>query len=256
MTIPSDTAPPHQPVVSDRPVAVVTGGSKGIGQAVCVELAEHGCDVIVNYRTDADGAAATLESIHSAGADGDTMQWDVTNAEASRKAVKDIIDRRGRIDILVNNAGITADGLFVMMSREKWDAVIDTSLNGFYNMTKPVLEKMIRRKTGAIVSISSASALMANRGQANYAAAKAGLIAASRSIAAEVARLGVRINVVAPGLIETEMIKNAPVADIKALIPMARIGKPAEVAKVVRFLCSDDAAYITGQVLSVNGGMF
>ncbi len=178
------------------------------------------------------------------------------DSEASSQVVDDIHTRLGSIDILVNNAGIIADGLFVMMSKKNWQSVISTSLDGFYNLTQPVLEKMVRQRRGAIVSISSASALMANRGQANYAAAKAGLIAASRAVASEVARLGIRVNVVAPGLIETAMVKDAPIANIKALIPMARIGKPAEVAKVVRFLCSADASYITGQTISVNGGMF
>jgi 3-oxoacyl-[acyl-carrier protein] reductase len=142
-----------------------------------------------------------------------------------------------------------------MMSKKGWDRVIRTTLDGFYNVTKPVLEKMVRQKSGSIVSIASVSGLMANRGQSNYAAAKAGLIGASRTVAAEVARLGVRVNVVAPGLIDTEMLAEAPKHDIKKIIPMGRIGQPEEVARVVAFLCSDDASYITGQVIGVNGGM-
>ena len=157
--------------------------------------------------------------------------------------------------LLVNNAGIAADALFVMMPRNSWETVIRTSLDGFYNTTKPVLEKMVRQKSGNIVTIASVSGLMANRGQANYSAAKAGLIGASRTVAAEVARLGVRMNVVAPGMIDTGMLENAPVQNLKQIIPMARIGRPEEVAKVVRFLCSEDASYITGQVIGVNGGM-
>lgn len=237
-------------------IAIVTGASKGIGRAISVELGRSGCHIIVNYRSDENGARQTLEQVRAAGGDGEIMGFDVSSLAETQPAIKDIAQRHGRIDILVNNAGITADGLFIMMPPEKWDTVINTNLNGFYNMTKPVLEKMIRKKAGAVVSISSASALMANRGQANYSAAKAGLIAASRSIASEVARLGVRVNVVAPGLIETGMINGAPIDNIKNLIPMARIGKPEEVATVVRFLCSDDASYITGQVITVNGGMF
>jgi 3-oxoacyl-[acyl-carrier protein] reductase len=184
------------------------------------------------------------------------MQFDVANFAESHRAVNDIVANLKSIDILVNNAGITADGLFIMMPRRDWDAVIATSLNGFYNMTKPVIEKMVRQKRGTIVSIASVAGIIGNRGQANYSAAKAGLIGASRAVATEVARLGIRVNVVAPGLIQTDMIKDAPVENIKNLIPMARIGQPQEVARVVRFLCSDDASYITGQVISVNGGMF
>lgn len=237
-------------------IALVTGASKGIGQAICVELAKAGYRVIINYMSDEKGAAETLAMIKSAGSDGRIIQFDVTDLKASQEAVQDIIKNDGTVDTLVNNAGITADGLFLMMPRRDWDKVIDTSLNGFYNVTKPVLEKMIRLKRGSVVSIASVAGLLGNRGQANYSAAKAGLIAASRSVASEVARLGIRVNVVAPGLIETDMIKDAPIDNIKNLIPMARIGKPQEIARAVRFLCSDDSSYITGQVLSVNGGMF
>ena len=183
------------------------------------------------------------------------MKFDVTDSQASESAVAEIADRFDRIDVLVNNAGMIADDLFVMMPEKSWDAVIQTTLKGFFNMTKPVLKKMIAAKRGAIVSISSVSSLVGNRGQANYSAAKAGLNAASRSIATEVARLGIRLNVVAPGLIDTEMIKDLPLDNVKHMIPMARIGRPEEVARVVRFLCSEDASYITGQVISVNGGM-
>ena len=239
-----------------KQVALVTGASKGIGQAICVELAKSGCRIVVNYMSDEKGALDTLEMVRQAGSDGQIMQFDVSDFDQTQSAVDDILKQNGSIDVLVNNAGITADGLFIMMPRKDWKAVIDTSLGGFYNVTKPVLEKMIRLKRGAIVSIASVAGLLGNRGQANYSAAKAGLIGASRSVASEVARLGIRVNVVAPGLIETDMIKDAPVANIKAIIPMARIGKPREVAGVVKFLCSDDASYVTGQVISVNGGMF
>jgi len=237
-------------------VALVTGASKGIGQAISVELAKAGYRIVVNYKSDEKGALTTLEMVRKEGSDGNIMQFDVSNFDETQRAVDDILKQNGSIDALVNNAGITADGLFIMMPRKDWEKVINTSLSGFYNVTKPVLEKMIRLKRGAIVSIASVAGLLGNRGQANYSAAKAGLIGASRSVASEVARLGIRVNVVAPGLIETDMIKDAPVENIKAIIPMARIGKPQEVARVVRFLCSDDASYVTGQVISVNGGMF
>lgn len=236
-------------------VAIITGGSRGIGRAISAELARHGYYVVINYRSDDTAASESLDMVRQAGGNGEIIQFDVSDAENTAKAVKDIGSRLGSIRVLVNNAGISADGLFVMMPEKDWDSVVNTTLKGFYNMTKPVLKKMMRKKKGAIVSISSVAGLIANRGQANYSAAKAGLIGASRSIASEVGRLGIRVNVVAPGLIDTEMIRDLPLDNMKAMIPMARVGTPEEVAKVVRFLCSDDASYITGQVISVNGGM-
>ncbi len=241
---------------NERKVAIVTGGSKGIGRAICTELAENGYYVVINYMSDEKGAKHTLALVEDIGGQGEICQFDVRDGKMTEKVVDDIAQRHGSIDVLVNNAGIIADGLFMMMPPENWQSVIDTSLNGFYNMTRPVIEKMVRKRKGSIVSISSASSLMANRGQANYSAAKAGLNAASRAVASEVARLGIRVNVVAPGLIETEMIKDAPKDHIKNIIPMARIGTPSEVAQVVGFLCSEKASYVTGQILSVNGGMF
>lgn len=236
-------------------LAIVTGASKGIGRAICVELARCGFSLIINYRSDESGAVETLRRVEAEGSGGEIMQFDVADFDATRSAVDQIINRHKSIDVLVNNAGTTADELFVFMSRKNWHSVIDTSLHGFLNITRPVLEKMVVEKRGAIVSIASVSAFMPNRGQANYAAAKAGLIGASRAVATEVARLGIRVNVVAPGLIETDMTKDFPRQNLKSLIPMARVGQPEEVAKVVRFLCSEDASYITGQVITVNGGM-
>lgn len=241
---------------NERKVAIVTGGSRGIGRAISLELAGVGYHVFVNYKSNRAAAEETLESIRGAGGDGEAVAFDVTMGEETISAVNEMHARFNRIDVLVNNAGITADGLFALMPEKDWDSVISTALKGFYNVTKPVLGKMLRKKRGAIVSLSSLAGLIGNRGQANYSAAKAGLISASRAVAREVARLGVRVNVVAPGLIETEMIAKAPVATIKEMIPMARIGEPEEVARVVRFLCSEDASYITGEVVSVNGGMY
>jgi 3-oxoacyl-[acyl-carrier protein] reductase len=244
------------PEIQKKRLAIVTGASRGIGRAIAVELAENGYDIIVNYHSDEKAAADTLEMIKAAGADGETIGFDVADAGATKAALDDVCRRFDAIEVLVNNAGVTADGLFVMMKAENWDRVVDITLKGFYNVTKPVLKKMVRKKTGSIVSISSVAGLMGNRGQANYSAAKAGLIGASRAVASEVARLGIRVNVVAPGLIETDMIKKAPVEALKQMIPMARMGTAQEVAKVVQFLCSPDASYITGQVISVNGGMY
>lgn len=236
-------------------VAIITGAAKGIGRAIAVELAGAGYYTVINYHSDKEAAEKTLQLVAERGGEGEIYGFDVREADRVEEVVNDVAERLGRIDVLVNNAGIIKDGLFMMMERKSWEAVIDTSLNGFYNMTRPVIEKMVRARSGSIVSISSASSLLPNRGQANYSAAKAGLNAASRVIASEVARLGIRVNVVAPGLIETDMIADAPKDHIKTLIPMARIGRPEEVAKVVAFLCSDDASYMTGQILSVNGGM-
>jgi 3-oxoacyl-[acyl-carrier protein] reductase len=239
----------------DKPVALVTGGSKGIGRAICVELGRCGYDVAVNYHSDEAGARETLDQVRAAGGDGRVMGFDVRDAEKTAAAIDVLLAATGRVDVLVNNAGVTADGLFLMMPPENWHKVVATTLDGFYNVTRPVIEKMVRQRRGCVVSIASVSGLMANRGQANYSAAKAGLIGASRSLAAEVARLGIRVNVVAPGLIATDMTKDLPLTNIKAIIPMARVGKPEEVARVVRFLCSPDASYISGQTIAVNGGM-
>jgi len=242
--------------MKEEQVALVTGGSRGIGRAIAIELAEAGYKVIITYKANDQAADETLNSIRSKGGSADKVRFDVADSKEAAKQMDEIISQNQNLRVLVNNAGVTADGLFMMMPEEDWDTVIQTTLKGFYNVTKPVIKRMARNRKGSVVSISSISALVGNRGQANYAAAKAGLIAASRALASEVARLGIRVNVVAPGLIDTEMIKGAPIERIKDIIPMARIGKPEEVAKVVRFLCSDDASYITGQVISVNGGMF
>jgi 3-oxoacyl-[acyl-carrier protein] reductase len=238
-----------------KKVAIVTGAAKGIGKAIAVALAQSDHYIVINYLSDKQGAEDTLARVKAVGSEGEIYGFDVRDGEKTEAVIGDIATRLGRIDVLINNAGIIKDGLFMMMEPENWQAVVDTSLHGFYNMTRPVIEKMVRERSGVIVSLSSASSLLPNRGQANYSAAKAGLNAASRVVASEVARLGIRVNVVAPGLIETDMIADAPKDHIKTLIPMARIGKPEEVAKVVVFLCSEDASYVTGQILSVNGGM-
>ncbi len=242
--------------MSEEQIALITGGSRGIGRAIALELAGAGYRVIITYKANDAAAEETLAAIRERGGQAEAVGFDVADSSASAQKMEEILARHPNIGVLVNNAGVTADGLFMMMPEENWDTVIQTTLKGFFNVTKPVIQRMVRNHRGCVVSISSVSAMMANRGQVNYAAAKSGLIAASRALSSEVARLGVRVNVVAPGLIDTEMIKDAPVERIKDIIPMARLGKAEEVAKVVRFLCSDDASYIAGQVIFVNGGMY
>jgi len=244
--------------MDEKKIAIVTGASRGIGRATAVELARTGYYIVINYNSNEAAAIETLAQVQAAGSDGEIQKFDVANAEEVKEAVAKIAAAHKRIDALVNNAGVTADGLFMMMGDEEWLKVINTTLNGFFNVTKPVLREMVRKKRGSIVSVSSISAEMPNRGQANYAAAKAGVTAATRSLAKEVARFGIRVNVVAPGPVETDMLKSMPMdaSMIKAAIPMARVGKPEEIARVIRFLCSEDASYITGQVITVNGGMF
>lgn len=243
------------PDQTNRPVALVTGGSKGIGRAICEELGGSGYDVIVHYHSDEPGAVETVAMIRAKGGRGRILGFDVRDGDAVQAALGRLLAEVATLDVLVNNAGVVADGLFLMMDRDQWQTVVDTTLDGFFNVTRPVIETMIRQRRGSIVSIASVSGLVANRGQTNYSAAKAGLIGASRSLAAEVARLGIRVNVVAPGLIDTAMTKDLPLTNIKSMIPMARVGRPEEVARVVRFLCSDDASYICGQTICVNGGM-
>jgi 3-oxoacyl-[acyl-carrier protein] reductase len=238
-----------------KQVALVTGGSRGIGRAICLELAKKGAYVVVNFRSHKKAGDETLALIQQAGGMGETVCFDVANPAETERSMEALFDRHETVDILVNNAGEAADSLFVLMSSEEWNKVINTSLQGFYHVTKPILKRMINRKHGHIVTLSSVSARFGHRGQTNYSAAKAGLEGACRSLASEVARLGIQVNVVAPGLIDTEMIQDFPAEMIKQIIPMGRVGLPEEVAKVVGFLCSDDASYITGQVISVNGGM-
>ncbi len=242
-------------MVEPRPSALVTGASRGIGRAVALELARCGYFVLVNYRANDAAAAATLAAVRAAGGDGALARFDVADREVATAALDALLATYGPVEVLVNNAGIARDGLFLMLLPEEWDAVIATTLHGFFNVTRPVLKQMVGRRRGVVVNVASVSGQIGNRGQSNYSAAKAGLIAATRALAVEVARFGIRVNAVAPGLVETEMIQDVRLDVALKMVPLGRVAQPEEIARVVRFLCSEDASYMTGQVVAVNGGM-
>ena len=235
--------------------ALVTGGSGGIGATICRRLAADGHHVIVHANRSLDKAEAVVTAIRAAGGSAEAVAFDVTERAATAAALETLL-AAGAIQILINNAGIHADAVFPGMSGEQWDSVIAVSLNGFYNVTQPLTMPMIRTRWGRIVNISSVAGLTGNRGQVNYSAAKGALHAASKSLALELASRGITVNAVAPGIIATDMIEGAFDAEtIKQLVPMKRAGQPEEVADLVAFLASDSAAYISGQVISINGGM-
>jgi len=237
-------------------VALVTGASRGIGAAIARELAAAGCRILLNYRSDERGAAEVKDSIVAAGGEATLLRFDVADAAETAAALAPWSgDGDAVIDVVVNNAGVVKDAPFPTLAQGDWERVTRTSLDGFFNVTRPLVMPLVRRRWGRIITISSLAGLVGNRGQVAYSAAKAGLIGATRSLAKEVAKRNVTVNAVAPGLIDTDMIKQIPVDDLSKLIPMRRLGLPSEVAKLVRFLASDDAAYITGQVITIDGGL-
>ena len=239
-------------------VAVVTGASRGIGRQIAISMAKEGAVVIVNYNGSAAKAEEVVKEITEAGGQAEAVQCNVSDYSAAEAFLKDIISRYKRIDILVNNAGITRDNLLMKMSEEEFDAVIDTNLKGAFNCIKHVSRQMLKQKSGRIINISSVSGVMGNAGQANYCASKAGVIGLTKSVAREIGSRGITVNAIAPGFIDTEMTAVLPDDVKKAMgeqIPLKRFGTTEDVAQAAVFLASDRAAYITGQVLCVDGGM-
>lgn len=237
-------------------IALITGASKGIGRAIALELASMGFDIWLNYRSNDEKAKEVADLIEETGKKVLLMKFDVADREQVNTALTGIVDKEGPPDVLVNNAGITRDGLMMWMPFKDWTTVTDTTLNGFFNVTKAVLVPMLQRRIGKIINIASVSGVMGNPGQVNYSAAKGGLVAATKALAKETAKRGLCVNCVAPGFIETDMTKDLPLKDIIRMIPMQKIGKPEDVAALVGFLASDRANYITGQVIGVNGGVY
>jgi 3-oxoacyl-[acyl-carrier protein] reductase len=235
--------------------ALVTGGSGAIGAATCRKLAAAGHFVYVHYHGSAAAAEAIATELTNAGAKAQAVGFDVTDAAATLSALEKLL-AQGPIQILVNNAGVHEDAAFPAMRAEQWQRVIDVNLHGFFNVTQPLTMPMVRTRWGRIITVSSVAALMGNRGQVNYAAAKGALNSATRALSLELVSRGITVNAVAPGLIDTPMTRGIFDADtIARLVPMKRIGSPEEVASLVAYLASDEAAYVSGQVISVNGGM-
>ena len=238
----------------DKKVAFVTGGSRGIGKACALELASAGYDVAINYVGNEEAAKATVNELKALGSESEAFKFDVTNKEDVDASVAKVIEKYGKIDVLVNNAGITRDGLFMRMNQENWEAVINTNLNSAFYVSSPVVKLMVKQRSGSIINMTSIVGVYGNAGQANYAAAKAGLIGFTKSLAKELASRNVRVNAVAPGFIETDMTKDLPLDGMSEHIPLKRLGQPQDIAKAVKFL-AEDAPYITGQVLQVDGGL-
>lgn len=240
--------------MSENKVALITGASRGIGKACAIELAKAGYDIAVSYAGNEEAANQTVKELTDIGVKAKSYKFNVADKEACSKAVEEVLNDFGKLDVLVNNAGITRDGLFMRMNADNWEAVINTNLNSAFYMTNSVIKTMIKQRYGCIINMSSIVGLMGNAGQANYSAAKAGLIGLTKSLAKELGSRNIRVNAIAPGFIQTDMTKDLDTEKITEHIPLKRLGLPEDIAKTVKFLAVD-ASYITGQVIGVDGGL-
>lgn len=238
--------------------ALVTGSSRGIGKATAIRLAKKGCGIVINYKTNDESAQATLNEIKTLGVQAELLKFDVSSESEIESALEkwEIEHPDDYISVLVNNAGIRKDNLMIFMQNDEWHHVIDTTMNGFFYITRRLLKNMLTHRHGRIINITSLSGIKGMPGQTNYSAAKAALIGATKALAQEVAKRKVTVNAIAPGFIETDMTEDLDVAELKKLVPAGRFGKPEEVAALAEFLASDEAEYITGQVIQVNGGLY
>lgn len=239
--------------------AIVTGGSRGIGRAICLRLAQDKkYHILINYQSNEEKALETLREVEQLGATGEILRFDVSKNEEVTEVLTQWVENNPTavVEVVVNNAGVTRDGLFMWMSYEDWNTVIQTSLNGFYNVTQFFMQKMLRNRYGRIVNMVSVSGMKGTPGQTNYSAAKAAIVGATKALAQEVAKRNITVNAVAPGFIETDMTANLDATELVKLIPANRFGKAEEVAELVGFLASDKASYITGEVININGGIY
>ena len=244
--------------MSENKVALITGATRGIGKEIALELAANGFDIAVNYRSEQAGMEELKKEIEKNNVRCEFVKADVANFEECESMVKETIEKFGKIDVLVNNAGITKDGLIMRMKKEDFESVIDVNLTGTFNVTRNVIPHMLKQRSGRIINVSSVVGVAGNAGQTNYSASKAGIIGFTKSLAKEVASRNILVNAIAPGFIDTDMtsvLSDAVKEGINAQIPLKRMGTPKEVAKVVKFLSSEDSSYVTGQVLNIDGGM-
>lgn len=239
--------------------ALITGGSRGIGRAICLKIAEQSdYHILINYRSNEEAANETLKQIKELGGKGEILKFDVANAEDVKSSLDNWLDNNkdAVIEVIVNNAGITKDGLFMWMPKEDWDNVINTSLDGFFNVTNHLMQKLLRNRYGRIVNMVSVSGVKGTPGQTNYSAAKGAIVAVTKALAQEIAKRKITVNAVAPGFIKSDMTAGLDEKELKKLIPVNRFGEPEEVADLVAFLVSPKASYITGEIININGGIY